>query len=63
MNRQQRLFTREQIKKVNQGMIDRRRADISSLPVKVAVSIRSSRFSPDEMDRAFAVAWKKLAEV
>ena len=60
MNRQQRLFSREMIRQVNQNMIDRKPVDMSGLPVSVAQSIRAEKFTRDEIKRAFAEAHHRV---
>jgi hypothetical protein len=60
MTRQQRLFSREMIHQVNQNLIDRKPVDMSGLPVSVAQSIRTARFSRDEINRAFAEARRRV---
>lgn len=63
MRTKQRLFSRELIRKVNQDMIDRKPVDMSGLPASVAETIRNTRFSREQIDRAFAEARRRLAEV
>jgi hypothetical protein len=63
MRTQQRLFSRELIRKVNQDMIDRKPVDMSGLPANVVQSIRGTKFSRNEINRAFAEARRRVAEV
>ena len=62
MHTQRRLISRELIRKVNQDMIDRKPVDMSGLPPRVAQSIRATKFSREEINRAFADARKRVAE-
>ncbi len=57
----QRLFSREMIRQVNQNMIDRKPLDMSGLPINVAHSIKTAKFSRDEINRAFAEARRRVA--
>lgn len=63
MHTQRRLFSRELIRKVNQDMIDRKPVDMSGLPPRVAQGIRSTKFSREEISRAFANARRQITEV
>lgn len=62
MHTQQRLFSRELIRKVNQDMIDRKPVDTSGLPASVVQGIRSHKFSREDINRAFSEARKRVAE-
>lgn len=62
MQSQKRLFSRELIRKVNQDMIDRKPVDSSTLPLHVVQSIRETKFSREELNRAFADARRRLSE-
>lgn len=62
MHTTQRLFSRELIRKVNQDMIDRKPVDTSGLPASMVQSIKATRFLPEEINRAFAQARKRVAE-
>lgn len=59
MRTQQRLFSRELIRKVNQDMIDRKPVDMSGLPANVVEIIRNTRFSREEITRGFAEARRR----
>jgi hypothetical protein len=63
MHTQHRLFSRDLIRKVNQDMIDRKPVDMSGLPPRVAQSIRTSKFSREEINRAFADARRRVIEI
>jgi predicted GIY-YIG superfamily endonuclease len=62
MHTQQRLFSRDLIRKVNQDMIDRKPVDTSGLPAHVVQSIRSHKFSREDINRAFADARRRVFE-
>lgn len=62
MQTRYRLFSRDLIRKVNQDMIDRKPADTTGLPVEVVRSIRNTRFSREDINRAFAQARQQLTE-
>jgi hypothetical protein len=62
MHTQQRLFSKELIRKVNQNMIDRKPVDTSGLPAHVVQSIRTHKFSREDIHRAFADARRRVAE-
>lgn len=62
MRTQQRIFSRELVRKVNQDMIDRKPVDTSGLPANLIQSIRGNKFSREEINRAFAEARRRVAE-
>lgn len=62
MRNQQRLFSRDMIRKVNQDMIDRKPVDVSGLPASVARGIKDTRFSRERIHRAFHEARRQIAE-
>lgn len=62
MRTQLRIFSRDTIRRVNQDMIDRKPVDMSGLPVSVSRSIKETRFSRDEINRAFSEARRRVTE-
>lgn len=62
MQNQQRLFSRSTIQQVNKDMIDRKPIDMSGLPPAVVRGIKETKFSREEINRAFSQARRQVAE-
>lgn len=53
-------FTIEQVRKLNSQMQQSRQADLSNLPSAAAKAVRESKFTREDINRAYSQAYKKL---
>lgn len=63
MQNNQHTFSRELIARVNNGLIDQRRPDVSKLPPRVSDSIRATEYPREQLTKAFANARHKVLAV
>lgn len=60
MPKKVRTFSREEILRANQHLINNQHADRSSLPQSVAHEIRERHYTRDQLNQAFSKAWTNL---
>lgn len=56
-------FTINQVRKLNSQIQQNRQADLSNLPDAAAKVVRESKFTRDDINRAYSQAYKKLQGV
>lgn len=56
------IFSLDLVQRVNRDLIERRRADLSTLPPRVQDSVNNLRFTRQELTQAFTRARQRVAE-
>lgn len=60
MRTKQNLITREMVVKANASMVTNRKADTKGLPPKVITVIRDTKFTREELNRAYDEARRNV---
>lgn len=62
MTDSRRIASRELVMRVNQGLIEDKRADVETLPRYVVHSVRTTQFTREQLLKSFANARRRVAE-